>query len=335
MGLLHRFCSRETALNIEWGIVRKLLLKKRLIRLKKKLREFKAEKVVFFLNSMEIIMLAKPILNELKIPYTTMEWDLFEEGIHNNPVGRRFAEELRKDAEKLRRGADSRGVASEGMQRFYQKQFGLNAIILRQAMTVEGIKKNRPAGKDFVIIICGNIYAIKEFHSFIKALDILNWNCGGRKIIIQWVGAPSLRDGELPDAVQTYSWLSFAESLEFVAQSDLGYCPYWFDPEKSALAETSFPSKLVSYLSCHVPIFYHGPNNGSPAVFLNKYQAGFICAEQDPLRIADCIASVLSNDKRMLAARSAAIQAIQEEFTLSSFEKKTHQLLDSPYECNA
>ena len=85
---------------------------------------------------------------------------------------------------------------------------------------------------------------------------------------------------------------------------------------------TSFPSKLISYITCGVPVFYHGPETGTPAAFLAKYPAGFSCHSLDSAAVAAAIAGLAGAPDRLSAARVAAAKAVGDEFSPSTLQRR-------------
>lgn len=299
---------------IEWGIVHPRLLRRRLAAMRDELRGGSFDHVVFFLNSIEIPLIADALLDIVARPYSTMEWDLLEHGMLPELFGRTAIDRASAALVGLRRGALTRGVTSEGMARHYQERWGLDSVILRQVAPIGA--QARRAGRDdrFVIALCGNMYCDVEFAALLAALEQRRWRLGSRSVELRWVGAGPSDGVTLPPQVTVTGWVSHERSLELLADADVGYAPLWFDASRRALVETSFPSKLISYLSAGVPVLYHGPRYGSPALFLAEHPAGVVVDTLDPASIGAQLEGLASRPSVLAAAGDAARRALEGEF---------------------
>ena len=63
----------------------------------------------------------------------------------------------------------------------------------------------------------------------------------------------------------SYSQYSDSELSTVIAQADLCFCPYSFDPLDQRMVSTSFPSKLITYLSSAKLILVYAPHYSSAA----------------------------------------------------------------------
>jgi hypothetical protein len=281
------------------------------------------------LNAVEVPVVASALLEQVRIPYSTMEWDLLDGTIEAldlaAPLERR---ELARVA-ALRAGAASRGVASEGMVNYYRSTWSLDSIVLRQTATRASGNGRLNGTNDgqVIIAVCGNVYAPAEFRALLAALDRLGWSIAGRPVVVRVIGKIAVDVGPLPAGVSVSGWVSYEESLALLADASVGYCPYWFDADHAALVATSFPSKFISYLTCGVPVFYHGPATGTPAAFLARYPAGVGCHSLDPAVVADALVQFAGSPERLGAARRAAIRAVDEELSADTLRQRIASLL--------
>jgi hypothetical protein len=284
--------------------------------------------VVYFLNAVEILELAPKLNALLGVPYSTMEWDLIDVTVDRIPAegvrGR-----LLRAAETLRTGAVARGVASEGMNTMYEDRWGLDSLVLRQ--TIAPVSRQIERERDsFVIALCGTMIVPAEFRAFLDALAQLEWQVDGRRIEFLWIGQPGEEQSDLPEQVQITGWVSHARSLELLSHVDLGYSGLWFDAARRAWVESSFPSKMISYLSAGVPVFYHGPAYGTPARFMKKFRVGFECHELDSTRIAEQLKRIVRSQTALRDAREEAARAVSAEFAPEVLSERVQLLLLQP-----
>ena len=328
MGKL-RQAFRSFASFLEWNVVRRRALRRGLEHEAARLRGLGIRRVVYFMNSIEILDLA-PMLNEvLGVPYSTMEWDLIELAIDALPA-RRVRDRLSRAATALREGAATRGVASEGMVSMYEERWGLDSTVLRQTI-VPGAKSESPAKDAFVIGLCGTMIVPDEFRAFLAALDLLDWNVDGRPIEFLWIGEPRPDQRELHPRIRSTGWVPHARSLELLSGVDLGYSGLWFATERRPWVESSFPSKIISYLSAGVPVLYHGPAYGTPAKFMKAFRVGFGCHVLEPQAIAELVAGIVREPASLSAARDEATRAVRTEFTPQVLVERVDRMLrDAP-----
>lgn len=305
-------------------------LEQQMARLAPDLRRGRYDHLVLFLNAVEVTQIGAELAALLDVPYSTMEWDLLENATVNFPAGSKPWRALAARTIALRRGASSRGVASEGMAEHYQREWGLDSVVLRQAVEAP-IRAASPASRDeFVIVVAGNIYVPTEFAALLAALDRLDWSVNGRPIRIEVVGLMMDWSAPLPPSVRVTGWVTHENAQKLIAGADLGYVGYWFAPESRRLVETCFPSKFIAYIGAGVPVFYHGPFSGSPARFLRSHPAGFVCDSLDPAVITERLVAVLGSPEALRRAREVAREVAVGEFGADTLSERLRGFLTAP-----
>lgn len=324
MGWLQRL-SRRLGSWVQWRVVRRRELGRGMQRQAEALRALGIRHVVYFLNSVEILELAPTLNALLGVPYSTMEWDLIDLAVDQIPASSVRTRLVRAAAE-LRAGAVTRGVASEGMAAMYARRWGLDSLVLRQTIAAV-TRPAEPPRDSFVIALCGTMIVPDEFRAFLAALDLLDWQVDGRRIEFLWIGKASGHHGELPAHVKATGWVSHERSLELLSHVDLGYSGLWFDPARRPIVESSFPSKIISYISAGVPVFYHGPDYGTPKHFMSAFPVGFGCHDLDPAAIAREIERIVRSPSALGEARKEAVRAVAAEFTPQILTERVERLL--------
>lgn len=327
MGILQRI-SRRLASFVEWRVLRRRELGQGLKHHAAELRALGIGRVVYFLNSVEVLALAPTLNRLLGVPYSTMEWDLIDLAVDQLPA-RRVRTRLLRAAKAIRAGATTRGVASEGMATLYEEHWGLDSLVLRQTIEPAVTRIETPR-ESFVVALCGTMIVPVEFRAFLDAMKLIDWQVDGRKIEFLWIGRGGGFDGELPPQVKVTGWVSHARSLELLSHVDLGYSGLWFDEARRPWVESSFPSKIISYLSAGVPVLYHGPAYGTPARFMTAFNVGFGCHDLDPAAIAATVQRIVRSPDALRRARQESVHAVAAEFTPEVLTDRVHQLLQSP-----
>jgi len=275
----------------------------------------------------EVPAIARKLVHLLGVGYATMEWDLLDVAVERLGLSALLRRRSIADLAALRAGAAERGVASEGMQRYYREEWELDSVVLRQPAQSQ-VGARHPSGKGpFVIAICGNVYAIEEFRCLLAALERLGWAVAGRTLELVVIGVLDPEIGAVPPRVRVTGWVGYEDSLRALRGADLGYCPYWFASDRSRVVATSFPSKLISYLTCGVPVFYHGPEGGTPAEFLLRHPAGAACHSLDPAVVAAAIAGIVASPDQLHAAQRAADAAVAGEFSANTLRLRLRRWL--------
>ena len=83
-----------------------------------------------------------------------------------------------------------------------------------------------------------------------------------------------LNDFQLgPNRIEKLGYLPQDKTIRHLSECDILYCPYFFDEKRKEISKTGFPSKLSTCLAAGKPVFYHGPDYGSPSIFLKKHDA--------------------------------------------------------------
>ena len=324
LGKLRRF-SKRLASWLEWRVARPRQLAAGLANQSALLRSLGISRIVYFLNSIEVLQLAPRLNSLLGVPYSTMEWDLIEIAIKDLEGGT-VRDQLTGAATRLRMEAASRGVASEGMAAMYRDRWGLPSLVLRQTIAPAAPQPAK-ARNAFVLGLCGTMIVPAEFRALLDALALLDWTVDDRPIEFFWIGEPDADQRDLPQQVRWTGWVSHSRSLELLANVDLGYSGLWFASDRRPIVESSFPSKIISYLSAGVPVFYHGPDYGTPARFLSEFPAGFGCHTLDPAEIAADIQSIVRSPEALRGARRAAVRAVAAEFTPAVLRERVGEFL--------
>jgi glycosyltransferase involved in cell wall biosynthesis len=330
MGLLQRRVP-WAARQLYWGALYPRQLEHETALVAASVLALRPSRLVYFLNALEVPLIATALSARVGVPYATMEWDLLDVAYERQRLSGPLERRLLARLAGVRQGAVARGVASEGMAAYYRETWGLDTVVLRQPAAARGYARDAGAGSPFVVAVCGNVYAGAEFRVLLAALDRLGWSAAGRVIELRVIGDLDPSVGAVPARVVVTGWVPYAEALARLRDADVGYCPYWFDPAFHRLVITSFPSKLIAYLSAGVPVFYHGPAGGTPAAFLARYPAGVSCHSLDPAEVATTLAGLVAAPAALAKARAAASRAIGEEFSAATFQHRLASWLgDAP-----
>jgi hypothetical protein len=173
----------------------------------------------------------------------------------------------------------------------------------------------------------GNIYAQREFDMFLSALDLGGWSLHGRPVRLRWLGPGRTVSSARPRMIEFLGWRPFQEALELASDCDLGYVSYWFDAKRALESECCFPSKMISYMGVGLPPFFHGPANAGPALFLRKFNTGYICSEQSPEAVLRDLTAALADPVEHAARGRRCLELAMTEFSSQTFSMRLRHLL--------
>lgn len=193
-------------------------------------------------------------------------------------------------------GATGVVAASWTMAELYRERYGTPSFAAVPSLP-DGMARP-PANlssepRPFRIAMAGQIYATDEWHVLLGALDRLDWRIDGRAVEIHaFTRDPVAADRIAGGHIVCRRWLPTRELVDALADMDLVYCPYRFGEAFREEATLCFPSKLTTYLAAGRPVLFHGPDYASPAVFLGREKAAFVCHSLDPVELAGLLAGI-------------------------------------------
>lgn len=241
---------------------------------------------------------------KLNIKYNIQLWDPIEWWMLENKFPPLFKKRLHQQFSKLLSHSHYCLSASPKMSEVLAREFGCNTTELMPSLPQLSninlkIKNKRNSPSNFKIIFSGQKYARKELIKFLETIDSLNWIFEGKKICFN-IYSNSV-DEEIFDRfplVRQFCWIDQNDLHKQIFASDLAYCPYPFDKNMSLVSELSFPGKLVSYLYCMTPVFFHGPKNSSITSFAKDNNFNYICESQEIPSIKEVLIAALTSTTR-------------------------------------
>ena len=110
------------------------------------------------------------------------------------------------------------------------------------------------------VAFVGQYYAKKQIDHFLSTLDHLGWKFENRPVElhifnkeIKFVGKNFVNHG----------WMNYEALPTIISECDFALLPYPDSEEAPDAFNTSFPSKLSTYISANLPILYLGPKGSS------------------------------------------------------------------------
>jgi len=294
-------------------------------------REFGADRVWFILEGQTLIRLALPVAKALGVPLYTQLWDPPGWWLRDNRVDSATSQRVLRRFESAIRQSAGCAAASWAMGETYAERYAVRAVPLLSALPAEFAREpaRAPHDRDEVVIgVAGQIYATREWETFLTALDSVAWHLNGRNVKVVVLGRYLNLRASASASIHFLGWHSQDETVGLLADADILYCPYWFDPEFEEEARLSFPSKLTSYLAAGRPVLFHGPEYASPARFLRENQAAFLCHSLEPRQVLGQLDHILTDRDAYASATRHGRAAFDRHLTMSSMKASFYEFLE-------
>lgn len=283
-------------------------LKRQADALEREFRQSGADRIWVTTSSPELICLASSLAKR-GIDVRVTVWDAPEYLAQNLQLSKRSTAQIRDQFQTLLKLARVCSVVSDGMKDEYAAQVPeLPFVVMRHGIAPRQAAKSTADGVR--IVFAGSLYSKEEWNAFVTALESVNWRVGGRNIQLEFVGVFPLKGALRPRALVLHSPMPQADTVSFMATADIGYLPYWLDPAKEFVAQTSFPGKMTAYSAAGLAIFHHGPASSSVTRFLSRYPYGIACDSLQTPKILERLETLVltMNDQDVHQARSKAMK---------------------------
>jgi len=293
-------------------------------------REFGADRVWCVLEGQTLIRLALHVAKALRVPLYTQVWDPPGWWLRYNHVDSITSRRVLRRFESTIRQSAGCAAASWAMAETYAQRYGVQTAPVVPGLPAELAREpaRAPHDRDEVVIgVAGQIYATREWEALLAALDGVAWQLDGRSVRIIVLGRYLNLRANASASIHYLGWRSQGETIGLLADADVLYCPYWFDPTFEEEARLSFPSKLTSYLAAGRPVFFHGPEYASPARFLRENQAAFLCHSLEPRQVVGQLAHILTDRDAYASATRHGRAAFDRYLTTTSMKASFYEFL--------
>lgn len=282
------------------------------------------------LEGQTVIQLALPVSRRLNIPLFTEVWDpphwWLKESCVDNISTRRiiacFEETLRVSAGCY--------AASWAMAEKYAGDYGVKTSVFTPSIDKRFAlppASSMRDGSTLTIGFAGVIYMLQEWESLLAALDSVGWEIGGRTVKIRLLSREANFTCFTRRNIEYLGFRSQEETIRLMSDTDIQYCPYWFNPAYEVEARLSFPSKLITYFAAGRPVFFHGPDYASPAVFLKKHDAAVLCHSLEKGKIVSALEEFISSPGHYQVLAANGSHAFYTYGTLESLRKSFTEFL--------
>ncbi len=294
-------------------------------------REFGADLVWCVLQGQTMIRLALPVSRELKVPLLTQVWDPPDWWMRVNRIDSISEFFILKEYERVLRASKGCFTASWAMAQQYKHDYGTRTVPF--ISSIDSKFALPPAssiqfGNDLIIGMVGQLYSVEEWNALIAALEQVDWKICNRNVKIRLLGHKISVTANRKMNIEFRGWNSQQETINLMAEADILYCPYWFDPAFEKEARLSFPSKLTTYLATGRPVLFHGPEYASPAQFLKANDAGICCHSLEAKKIIDSIFKLVSEPDLYAKLTQNGRIAFERYLTTEAMKKRFAEFLE-------
>lgn len=298
-------------------------------------REQNVDVVWACLQGQSMIRMALPLARELGVPLRTIVWDPPVWFMKSHGVNRRSMDFALKQFDEAMCASMSCAVASWEMAEAYEARYSIPCVPVIASHDIAHAADPAPAlhRKDRVTIgMAGQFYAIEAWHTLVAALQAAGWQIDGRAVHFRVLGH-WLPDNPIPkDRIEFMGWQAHPNAIRLLSEADLLYCPYPFSPELAEVSRLSFPSKLVLYLAAGRPVVFHGPEWASPARYLLRNDAGFVCGRNVRSAIYGALNDAVTQTADYARKATNAKASFRKDFTLEKMRDNFYRFLDCTYD---
>jgi len=276
--------------------------------------EIKPDAIWIILNYPPIIAISQMLIQRLGIPSRVLIWDDPQYLLELYKYDRFSRKTMLASFRECIRRTNKVAVVSEEMIQEYQKQGNAEFCIIRHGVPVRAecssfdksnLVESKIHSRTIKIGFSGSLYVLSALHSFLKALDLLNWEIGGRSIELILLGN---RFDLLSSKKANIRYMGFRKSPELEAilsECDVCYLSHPFESFLYRLSAFSFPTKLSTYLSLGKPVFAHGPKYSTLNQFIFENGCGVFCDSQEPQVIAESLQQLVVPERYLQAVKCA------------------------------
>lgn len=276
------------------------------------------------LEGQTVIQLALPVSKRLNLPLFTEIWDPPHWWLKESAVDPVSTRRIIRCFEKTIRASSGCYAASWAMAEKYAHDYGVRTSVFTPS--VDKILSH-PASRamcddsTFTIGFAGVVYMLNEWEGLLAALDSVDWRIGGRDVKLRVLSREVSFKCFNKRNIEYLGYRSQEETIKLLSETDIQYCPYWFDPKYSEEAKLSFPSKLTTYFAAGRPVFFHGPEYASPAIFLKKHNAGVLCHTLNNVGIVQSLHDVITKPELYEVLAKNGSSAFHKYCTLEMLHK--------------
>ena len=196
---------------------------------------------------------------------------------------------------------------SDGMCEYFARTYDVKCQPLLPLLDLEGFQRKgaHGAGRNngsFHIVFTGSIYSaqVDAVRRLVHVVSQGFGENGGKKIDAQLTlytpASPgALERMGLADRNVRQDAVKHEDIAGVLADADVAFLPFSFEPEMRHVVETSFPSKIAEYLAAGLPILAHAPSYSTVARYCRDHNCGLVVDEPSEAALRDALLRLSSD----------------------------------------
>jgi glycosyltransferase involved in cell wall biosynthesis len=205
---------------------------------------------------------------------------------------------------------------SDGMCEYFAQAYGIKCWPLLPLLDLDGFQKKgtrkaeAPNGS-FHIVFTGSIYSaqVDAVRRLVHVVDEESRENGHGKAVMQLtlytsLPARAMERMGVAGANVRRDEVKHEEIAGVLAEADVAFLPFSFEPDARHIVETSFPSKIAEYLAAGLPILAHAPSYSTVALYCREHGCGLVVDEPNEALLRDALL-LLSTDAALRETLSA------------------------------
>lgn len=285
-------------------------------------RKQRVEKIWGVAETLTNIMMIRRVAQRLGVPYVVNVWDPPDYIAHYRKLDRFSTWAMMREFERMMHGAEAAGVASPWMAEDFGERYGTRCVVMWHGISRDLWLSpcSAPVGDGrLTVAFTGTLYARREFEAFLDAMALCGWNIADTPVWLRLLTPVLHLECTRSLEIEYLGYRKMDETLALIHRSDISYVPYWFDNAFRRVVRLSFPSKMIAGMAAGRPVFFHGPEDSSPARFMREHPVGFQCNSLEPRRIVGAMEWFMAERDAYARATQAGRDALEQHFNLEAY----------------
>lgn len=204
---------------------------------------------------------------------------------------------------RILRAASRVWCVSESMAENIRRRYSVDARPLLPLLDVRGFVEQAKGQRarqqnEAQVVYTGAIYdaQLDALQNLVAVVNRAHRDARDVHLVLYTsVGEHTLEQMKLTGPRVRRAHVPLEEMPRALAEADILFLPFSFDPQMRHVMETSLPTKLAEYLASGVPILVHAPPYATVARYCRDYECGVVVDEKDPEKLGAALRQLLSD----------------------------------------
>ncbi len=128
--------------------------------------------------------------------------------------------------------------------------------------------------------------------------------------------------------VEYKGWLPYVEVQEKLKDASMTVCTASFEKAHAAFSQSSTQTKLTDYMASGRPILFVGPDGSASGEFVEKWDCGYWCKENNSENLADFIKEIFSRPEEMQEKGANGMLLAQTTFSKKNQQERLYRFVE-------